>query len=50
MSYASFFAEEWMAKAAPCGSMHCAIQSPPGTSMGPFNIWPPSSLTFSTTL
>lgn len=37
----------WIANAAPSGSRHCATKSPPGTSIGPFKTWPPSSFTFS---
>jgi hypothetical protein len=33
------------ANIAPCGSKPCAIQSPPGTSIGPLTICPPFSLT-----
>src|SRR5687767_11002495 len=32
---------EWTANMAPCGSIPCAIQSPPGTSIGPLTILPP---------
>ena len=38
----------WSAKAAPCGSMHCAMMSPPGTSIGPLSTCPPSRFTCST--
>ncbi len=34
--------------AAPCGSMQFTAQSPPGTSIGPFNTCPPFALTRST--
>lgn len=37
------------ANAAPCGSVHCATRSPPGTSIGPFSTFPPPSRTASTT-
>ena len=33
------------ANMAPCGSSACAIQAPPGTSMGPLVIAPPPDFT-----
>lgn len=33
------------AKTAPCGSEHCKIQVPPGTSVGPIRILPPLAFT-----
>ena len=33
------------AKYAPCGSVACTIQLPPGTSCGPCTIWPPPAFT-----
>jgi hypothetical protein len=44
---AAFFAAgaaECTANAAPCGSMPIVIQSPPGTSIGPWRIVPPADL------
>ena len=36
---------ECNANIAPCGSMHWAIRSPPGTSIGPFTTRPPNFVT-----
>src|SRR5579862_765647 len=38
---AAYFPALTIAKAAPWGSRACTIQAPPGTSIGPFRIWPP---------
>ncbi len=36
---------ECTANMPPCGSWHCAMRLPPGTSMGPFNTLPPFCVT-----
>ena len=33
------------ANIAPCGSRHCTIQLPPGTSIGPLTTLPPADVT-----
>src|SRR5713226_5700972 len=40
---------EWTANTTPCGSITCVIQSPPGTSIGPFKTFPPRRGTISAT-
>ena len=43
-------AVECTANMAPCGSMHWAIRSPPGTSIGPLRTLPPSRETVAAAL
>jgi hypothetical protein len=47
-SGAAELADQCSAKNAPCGSMSCAMRSPPGTSAGPCSTEPRAAFAFAT--